>query len=136
LALNPSGAGTNYTIKADTLTNGKLFQSSSSRKTKNIYGNWKIGGVLENIKKVPVKRFKYKNWADDEVETFGLIAEDLHNNDFWQSVIYDADKNNKAIYTEETVAGIDYEKVTSILWKGMQELLQKVEELETQIKNK
>jgi hypothetical protein len=136
LALNPSGAGTNYTIKADTLTNGKLFQSSSSRKTKNIYGNWKIGGVLENIKKVPVKRFKYKNWADDEVETFGLIAEDLHNNDFWQSVIYDADKNNKAIYTEETVAGIDYEKVTSILWKGMQELLQKVEDLETQLKNK
>ena len=136
LALNPSGAGTNYTIKADTLTNGKLFQSSSSRKTKNIYGNWKIGGVLENIKKVPVKRFKYKNWADDEVETFGLIAEDLHNNDFWQSVIYDADKNNKAIYTEKTVAGIDYEKVTSILWKGMQELLQKVEDLETQLKNK
>ena len=136
LALNPSGAGTNYTIKADTLTNGKLFQSSSSRKTKNIYGNWKIGGVLENIKKVPVKRFKYKNWADDEVETFGLIAEDLHNNDFWQSVIYDADKNNKAIYTEETVAGIDYEKVTSILWKSMQELLQKVEDLETQLKNK
>ena len=136
LALNPSGAGTNYTIKADTVSNGKLFQSSSSRKTKNIYGNWKIGGVLENIKKVPVKRFKYKNWADDEVETFGLIAEDLHNNDFWQSVIYDADKNNKAIYTEETVAGIDYEKVTSILWKGMQELLQRVEDLETQLKNK
>jgi hypothetical protein len=136
LVLNPAGPGTNYTIKADTVANGKLFQSSSSRKTKNIYGNWKIGGVLENIKKVPVERFKYKNWPDDEVETFGLIAEDLHNNEFWQAVTYDADKNNKAIYKEEAVAGIDYEKVTSILWKAVQELTEKVELLEIQIKNK
>ena len=135
LVLNPSSPGVNSFIKVVDST-GYAFRSSSSRKTKNIYGNWKIDGVLENIKKVPVERFKYKKWADNEVETFGLIAEDLHNNEFWQAVTYDADKDGRAIYEEETVSGIDYEKVTSILWKGMQELLQKVEDLETQLKNK
>jgi hypothetical protein len=135
LVLNPSSPGTNSFLKVVDST-GYAFRSSSSRKTKNIYGNWKIDGVLENIKKVPVERFKYKKWSDDEVETFGLIAEDLHNNEFWQAVTYDADKDGRAIYEEEKVSGIDYEKVTSILWKGMQELLQKVEDLEIQIKNK
>ena len=134
VVLNPSNPGTNDTLKI-VRSNGYVFSSSSSRKTKNIFGNWKENeNVLEIIQKVPVERFKYKKWADDEVETFGLIAEDLHNNGFWQAVTYEADKNGKAIYEEEKVSGIDYEKVTSILWKAVQELTKKVELLENKLK--
>ena len=80
-----------------------------------------------------VERFKYKSWEDNEVETFGLIAEDLHNNGFWQAVTYDADENGKAKYNEEHTAGIDYEKISSILWKSVQELTKRIEELEVKI---
>jgi hypothetical protein len=124
--------GTNYAVKRRT-SSGELFMDSSTRKRKNIYGNWMEDGVLNAIKNVPVERFKFKNWPVDEVETFGLIAEDLHNNGFWQAVVYESDISGSAIYEEEKVDGIDYDKVTSILWKAVQELTTKIEKLETQI---
>jgi len=124
--------GTNYAVKRRT-SSGELFMDSSTRKRKNIYGNWMEDGVLNAIKNVPVERFKFKNWPVDEVETFGLIAEDLHNNGFWQAVVYESDISGSAIYEEEKVDGIDYDKVTSILWKAVQELTTKIEKLEAQI---
>jgi hypothetical protein len=135
MRLDPSNPGTNYTLKIIQST-GEVFRSSSSRTKKNILGKWSENtNVLDKIKVTPVEKFRYKSWEDKRPEfyTIGLIAEDLHDNGLEEAVIYELDKYNKPTNIPET---IDYEKISSILWKGMQELLERVENLETQLKNK
>jgi hypothetical protein len=127
LQLDPASPGTNYVVKS-VVSSGRFFMSTSTRRRKDILGRWRDGGVLNNIKNVPVERFKYKHWTYTDPETFGLIAEDLHDNGFGQAVTYDNNEDGTPAY--KIPAGIDWEKVSSILWKGMQELTKRVEDLE------
>ena len=135
MRLDPSTPNGNVTLKMQSLT-GEVFRSSSSRTRKNILGKWsETISVLDKIKITPIEKYRYKSWGDNtpDAYTIGLIAEDLHDNGLNEAVVYEVDKYNKYTNIPET---IDYEKISSILWKGMQELLKRVEDLETQLKNK
>jgi hypothetical protein len=129
MALDPVSPGTNYAVKAIWQAGqrkGELFGSTSTRRNKKDISDWNFN-VLDKIKLVNVKEFRYKHWPDTTELTLGMIAEDLRDAGFAYAPMYDFDENGEK--TNE-VSGIDWENVSVILWKGLQELNARVESLE------
>ena len=122
--------GTNYTLKwkyygSGHADNGEFYYQSSSKRYKKNIENYDIS-IIDKIKNINVKTFRYNQWADDEEKAIGLIAEDLH----------DAGINQVVVYGDEGVVdAIDYEKLNVILWKGMQEQQALIESQKTLIDN-
>lgn len=111
-------AGTRY---------GEYFISTSTRRNKLDITPWGKENVLEKIKLVEPKNYVYKHWPSGSPKTLGIIAEDLRDNGLEEAAVYDYEEDGTK--TNE-VGGIDWEKLTVILWRGMQELTNKVEKLE------
>jgi hypothetical protein len=129
MLLDPVSPGTNYAVKAIWQAGqrkGELFGSTSTRRNKKDITDWNFN-VLDKIKLVNVKEFRYKHWPDTTELTLGMIAEDLRDAGFAYAPMYDFDENGEK--TNE-VSGIDWENVSVILWKGLQELNARVESLE------
>jgi hypothetical protein len=123
-------SGTNYTLKwkyygSGSANNGEFYYTNSSKRYKKNIENYDIS-VIDKIKNINVKTFRYNQWADDDEKAIGLIAEDLH----------DAGINQVVVYGDEGVVdAIDYEKLNVILWKGMQEQQAIIESQKTLIDN-
>jgi hypothetical protein len=106
---------------------GELYYTTSTLRDKKDIINWDTSNILDKIKLVKTKKFRYKNWPDDSELTLGMIAEDLRDAGIDDGAIYEYDDNKQK--TNE-VAGIDWEKISVILWAAVQELTDRVEALE------
>jgi hypothetical protein len=100
--------------------NGTAIWSSGTgqsdiRLKKNIK---EMESVLENIKKIRVVRFNYKNYQPKK-QQIGIIAQELEK--YYPEFIFTDKKGYKLIF---------YDKLTTILIKAIQELSLKVENLE------
>ena len=129
MVTDPAGL-TNLAVKAVTQAGtryGEFFYSTSTRRNKIDIVNWEIDGILEKIKLVEPKKFIYKNWPSGSEKTLGIIAEDLRDYGLGDAASFEYDDNGNK--TNEVV-GIDWEKLSVILWKGVQELTDRVEKLE------
>jgi len=91
---------------------------SDIRLKKNIK---EMENVLENIKKIRVVRFNYKNYQSKK-QQIGIIAQELEK--YYPEFIFTDKKGYKLIF---------YDKLTTILIKAIQELSLKVENLEKKI---
>ncbi len=104
---------------------GLLVQanSSSKRYKKNIV-EWDKS-VINAIKNVKVSEYHFNNWEDTSKKTIGLIAEELDANGLKEFVQY-----------ENTLPdSINQNDLVFVLWKAVQELTEKVEELQNKIDN-
>jgi hypothetical protein len=109
---------------------GELYLSTSTRKHKKDIIDWEKDNILDKIKLVNPKKFRYKTWDDTTELTLGLIAEDLRDNELDEATLHTYDENN---IKQSDVEGIDWEKISAILWKGVQELTERIESLEAKI---
>jgi hypothetical protein len=105
-------------------TNKRLYYSTSSRRFKKDIGVWKPSDVLTKINLVDTVKFRYNDASNESDLILGMIAEDLHDNGFIEVVNYEIVSGSKIPHN------IDFEKVSVILWKGLQELSKKVTDLE------
>jgi hypothetical protein len=105
---------------------GLVVQNSSSSKRykKNIV-DWNKN-VLDSITKINVKEYHFNSQKDNSKKTIGFIAEDLDENNLKEFVEYDDNNQVEAIQQREIVF---------VLWKGIQELTKRIEELENKIGN-
>lgn len=110
-------AGTRY---------GEYFISTSTRKDKKDIVDWNYS-VLDKIKLVNPKKFRYNEWPDTSELVLGMIAEDLRDSGLEDAAMHIYDENGQR--TNE-VRSIDWEKLSVILWKAVQELTERVENLE------
>ena len=126
---NPTGV-TNEAVKVITSTGarkGELFISTSTRRDKKDIVDWDKVNILDKIKLVPPKKFRYKNWPDTAELTLGMIAEDLRDAGLEEAPMFEYDETGQK--TNE-VRSIDWEKISVILWKAVQELTERIEALE------
>jgi hypothetical protein len=130
--IGSSGGFNNFAVKMYTggPRMGELFLSTSTLRHKKDIINWEKNNILDKIKLVNPKKFRYKNWENDSELTLGLIAEDLRDNELDEAALHKYDENN---IKQSDVEGIDWEKISVILWKGVQELTQRIETLENKI---
>jgi hypothetical protein len=112
-------------IKLSGTYGGHIFRdgSSSLRFKKNIE-TWEKD-ALSVLKNIRVKTFHYKSQPDNSPKEVGLIAEELYKNDLKEFVGLEDGK----------IDNIDKESLIFVLWKAVQELSQKVEELQNKIDN-
>jgi hypothetical protein len=106
---------------------GELFRSSSTRRDKKDIIDWPKSNILDKIKLVGTKTFRYNNWDDSIEPTLGMIAEDLRDFGLEEAAMSERDMDGNL--TGE-VQSIDWEKISVILWKAVQELTERVEKLE------
>jgi hypothetical protein len=115
--------GTNRALNWNS-TQGQFNYSTSTERHKKDILVWNKENILEKINNINPVTFKYKHWTDDDAKTLGFIAEHLDENELYEAVHYE--EVSGSILPD----GIDYEKMTTILWKGVQQLSQKVNDLE------
>ena len=128
MVTNPGGVSNEY-VKVITTAGvryGEYFISTSTRKDKKDIVDWNYN-VLDKIKLVNPKRFRYNHWPDTSELILGMIAEDLRDNGLEDAAMHIYDENGQR--TNE-VKSIDWEKLSVILWKAVQELTERVENLE------
>ena len=106
---------------------GELFRSTSTRRDKKDIIDWPKSNILDKIKLVGTKTFRYNNWDDSIEPTLGMIAEDLRDFGLEEAAMSERDMDGNL--TGE-VQSIDWEKISVILWKAVQELTERVEKLE------
>jgi hypothetical protein len=107
---------------------GNNVNLSDERTKKNIEV---AGGYLEKICAIPVKLFNYKDEAEGEQRTLGVIAQDVEavapefvNNDGWEGTAPEDGVPLKTIYTTDMMFG---------LMKAIQEQQAIIESLKTRI---
>jgi hypothetical protein len=115
--------GTNRALNWNS-TQGQFNYSTSTERHKKDILVWNKENILEKINNINPVTFKYKHWTDDDAKTLGFIAEHLDENELYEAVHYE--EVSGSILPD----GIDYEKMTTILWKGVQQLSKKVNDLE------
>jgi hypothetical protein len=98
--------------------------SSSERYKKNIeeYDT----PILDSLDKVKIKKYHYKSESDRSEKTIGIVAEDMHNSGLVDFVEYNDNKE---------IESIVHNNLVFALWKAIQELNDKVKELENKIEN-
>jgi hypothetical protein len=99
--------------------NTAIWNSGTAQSDIRLKKNIKeMESVLENIKKIRVVRFNYKNYQPKK-QQIGIIAQELEK--YYPEFIFTDKKGYKLIF---------YDKLTTILIKAIQELSLKVEKLE------
>jgi hypothetical protein len=116
-------AGTNNTLRWNS-TAGQFNYASSTERVKKDILVWNKENILEKINNVNPVTFKYKHWTDGDEKTLGFIAEHFDKNQLYEAVNYEE------VSGSILPGSIDYEKITTILWKGVQQLSKKVNDLE------
>ena len=121
-----SGNNRNLLIKSSGANFGLVTAdaSSSKRYKKNIV-EWNKS-VLNSLNNVKVSQYNYKDQSDSDKKFIGLIAEDLHENGLAEFVEYNDDGEVEAINKNDFIF---------LLMKSVQELTEKVKELENKIDN-
>jgi hypothetical protein len=103
---------------------GYIVRRTSSKKYKKNIKNWDKS-VLSMVNELPIREYNFKSQSDGDAKMIGIIAEELHDIGLPEFVgVMDGKIDN--ISTSDLVF---------VLWKAVQELTQKVEELQNKIGN-
>jgi hypothetical protein len=119
------------------LSTWRVGRNTSARRYKEEIENWEHPSVLDCINNVPIRTYYWKVDKDAEVrpQQIGIIAEELEAGGFEEFVDYDwfEDPENPEGPKQWMTSGIAKTELVFVLWKAVQELSQKVNQLEAQI---
>jgi hypothetical protein len=119
------------------ISNWKVGRDTSTRRYKEDIQNWEHPSILDSINKVPMRTYYWKVDRDalERPQQIGVIAEELIDAGFEEFVDFgwDDDPNNPEGDKQWLPIGVAKQELTFILWKAVQELTQKVKDLESKI---
>ena len=112
-------------------TTGEIgYDNTSTRRNKKDITDWiPPPNLLGRIIDISPKMYRFKSQESNTDKFFGMIAEDFQSAGLSEVVIFGPP--NEQSESQKIPAGLDYEKISLILWKGMQELIVKVRQLES-----
>jgi hypothetical protein len=119
------------------LSQWKLGRNTSARRYKEEIINWEHPSLLEAVNNTPIRTFYWKVDAEKEhrPQQIGVIAEELESAGLEEFVDYDwfDDPDNADGPKKWMTSGIAKGELVFVLWKAVQELTQKVKDLESKI---
>ena len=119
------------------LSNWKFGRNTSARRYKDDIQNWEHSSILQAINDTPIRTFYWKVDADkeDKPQQIGVIAEELEAAGLEEFVDYDwfEDPENPEGPKKWMTSGIAKQELVFVLWKAVQELSQKVKDLENKL---
>ena len=119
------------------LSQWKLGRNTSARRYKEEIINWEHPSLLEAVNNTPIRTFYWKVDAEKEhrPQQIGVIAEELESAGLEEFVDYDwfDDPDNVDGPKKWMTSGIAKGELVFVLWKAVQELTQKVRDLESKI---
>jgi hypothetical protein len=119
------------------LSTWRVGRNTSARRYKEEIENWEHPSVLDCINNVPIRTYYWKVDKDAEVrpQQIGIIAEELESGGFEEFVDYDwfEDADNPEGPKKWMTSGIAKTELVFVLWKAVQELTQKVKDLEDKL---
>ena len=119
------------------LSQWKLGRNTSARRYKEDIQNWTHPSLLEAVNNTPIRSFYWKVDAEKEhrPQQIGVIAEELESAGLEEFVDYDwfDDTDNPEGPKKWMTSGIAKGELVFVLWKAVQELSQKVKDLESKI---
>jgi hypothetical protein len=119
------------------LSQWKLGRNTSARRYKEEIVNWEHPSLLEAVNSTPIRTFYWKVDAEKEhrPQQIGVIAEELESAGLEEFVDYDwfDDPDNADGPKKWMTSGIAKGELVFVLWKAVQELTQKVKDLESKI---
>jgi hypothetical protein len=136
--LGGAGGGTIRGLEIS-LSNWYIGRNTSARRFKFDIKNWEPEfNLLDAIQQVPVRNYYWEvdKHLEDPVKQVGLIAEELEAAGFNEWVDYawfPKDPENPEGEREYLTSGIGKGELVFILWKAVQQLTQKVKDLENKL---
>ena len=119
------------------LSNWRVGRDTSSIRYKEDIQNWEHASILDSINSVPIRTFYWKvdKDAEQRPQQIGVIAEELIAAGFEEYVDYDWDEDpdNPEGPKKWLPVGVAKQELTFVLWKAVQELSQKVKDLENKL---
>jgi hypothetical protein len=119
------------------LSQWKLGRNTSARRYKEDIINWEHPSLLEAVNNTPIRTFYWKVDAEREhrPQQIGVIAEELESAGLEEFVDYDwfDDTDNPEGPKKWMTSGIAKGELVFVLWKAVQELTQKVRDLENKL---
>jgi hypothetical protein len=119
------------------LSTWRVGRNTSARRYKEEIENWEHPSILDAINNVPIRTYYWKIDKDAEKrpQQIGIIAEELEAGGLEEYVDYDwfEDPENPEGPKQWMTSGIAKQELVFVLWKAMQELSQKVKDLESKL---
>jgi hypothetical protein len=119
------------------LSTWRIGRNTSARRYKEEIENWEHPSILDAINNVPIRTYYWKIDKDAEVrpQQIGIIAEELEAGGLEEYVDYDwfEDPENPEGPKQWMTSGIAKQELVFVLWKAVQELTQKVKDLEDKL---
>ena len=119
------------------LTTWRVGRNTSARRYKEEIEDWNHPSILDAINNVPIRTYYWKIDKDAEKrpQQIGIIAEELEAGGLEEYVDYDwfEDSENPEGPKQWLTSGIAKQELVFVLWKAVQELSQKVKDLENKL---
>ncbi len=119
------------------LSQWKLGRNTSARRYKEEIKDWEHPSLLDAVNDTPIRSFYWKVDAEKEhrPQQIGVIAEELEAAGLEEFVDYDwfQDPDNPEGPQKWMTSGIAKGELVFVLWKAVQELTQKVKDLENKL---
>jgi hypothetical protein len=119
------------------LSTWRIGRNTSARRFKEEIEDWQHPSILDAINNVPIRTYYWKIDKDAETrpQQIGIIAEELEAGGLEEYVDYDwfEDPENPEGPKQWMTSGIAKQELVFVLWKAVQELSQKVKDLESKI---
>jgi hypothetical protein len=119
------------------LSTWRIGRNTSARRYKEEIENWEHPSILDAINNVPIRTYYWKIDKDAETrpQQIGIIAEELEAGGLEEYVDYDwfEDPENPEGPKQWMTSGIAKQELVFVLWKAVQELTQKVKDLEDKL---
>jgi hypothetical protein len=119
------------------LSTWRIGRNTSARRYKEEIENWEHPSILDAINNVPIRTYYWKIDKDAETrpQQIGIIAEELEAGGLEEYVDYDwfEDPENPEGPKQWLTSGIAKQELVFVLWKAVQELTQKVKDLENKL---
>ena len=119
------------------LSTWRIGRNTSARRFKEEIQDWQHPSILDAINNVPIRTYYWKIDKDAEIrpQQIGIIAEELEAGGLEEYVDYDwfEDTDNPEGPKKWMTSGIAKQELVFVLWKAVQELSQKVKDLENKL---
>ncbi len=119
------------------LSTWRVGRNTSARRYKEEIEDWNHPSILDAINNVPIRTYYWKVDKDAEKrpQQIGIIAEELEAGGLEEYVDYDwfEDPENPEGPKKWMTSGIAKQELVFVLWKAVQELSQKVKDLENKL---
>jgi len=119
------------------LSTWRVGRNTSARRFKEEIEDWQHPSILDAVNNVPIRTYYWKIDKDAEKrpQQIGIIAEELEAGGLEEYVDYDwfEDPDNPEGPKKWMTSGIAKQELVFVLWKAVQELTQKVKDLENKL---